>query len=43
MPEQINWYNVWLSITDTWLPLAGIIAALIVLAFIVHVVKKRDH
>ena len=29
------------SIIDTWLPLIGVVAAIIVIAVIVHVIKKK--
>lgn len=36
LPENINWNAVLQSITDTWLPLIGMIAAIILVAIIVH-------
>ena len=41
MPENINWDAVFQSIVDTWFPLIGVIAVIIVAAVIVHIVKKR--
>ena len=35
MPENIKWDAVFQSIVDTWLPLFGVIAAIIVIAVVV--------
>lgn len=40
LPENINWNAVLQSIIDTWLPLIGMIAAIILVAIIVHVAQK---
>ena len=32
LPENVNWNAVLQSITDTWLPLIGIVAAIILVA-----------
>lgn len=36
LPENVNWNAVLQSITDTWLPLIGMVAAIILVAIIVH-------
>lgn len=36
LPENINWNAVLQSITDTWLPLIGMVTAIILVAIIVH-------
>ena len=41
MPENIKWDAVFQSIVDTWLPLFGVIAAIIVIAVVVHIIKKN--
>ncbi|WP_141720194.1 LPXTG cell wall anchor domain-containing protein [Massilioclostridium coli] len=41
MPKNINWDAVFQSIVDTWLPLIGVAAVIIVVAVIVYIVKKR--
>lgn len=50
LPENINWNAVLQSITDTWLPLIGMVAAIILVAIIVHsacffeaAVRKKAH
>lgn len=40
-PEKIKWDAVFQSIIDTWLPLIGIILAAIIIALIVHIIKKK--
>ena len=40
-PENVKWDAVFQSIVDTWLPLIGVVAAFVVIAVIVHVIKKR--
>lgn len=40
-PENVKWDAVFQSIVDTWLPLIGVVAAIVVIAVIVHVIKKR--
>ncbi len=41
MPENIKWDAVFQSITDTWLPLLGVIVAIIVIAVAVHIIEKK--
>ena len=41
LPENVKWEAVFQSIVDTWLPLIGVVAAIVVIAVIVHVIKKR--
>lgn len=41
LPENVKWDAVFQSIVDTWLPLNGVVAAIVVIAVIVHVIKKR--
>ena len=41
MPENVKWDAVFQSITDTWLPLFGVIAAIVVIALVVHFIKKK--
>ena len=41
LPENIKWDAVFQSIVETWLPLIGVVAAIIVIAVIVHVIKKK--
>lgn len=41
MPENIKWDAVFQSIVDTWLPLFGVIIAVIVIAVVVHIIKKN--
>ena len=41
LPENVNWNAVLQSITDTWLPLIGMVAAIILVAIIVHVIQKN--
>lgn len=41
MPENIKWDAVIQSIVDTWLPLFGVIAAVIIIAVVIHFVKKK--
>ena len=35
-PENVKWDAVFQSIVDTWLPLIGVVAAIVVIAVIVH-------
>lgn len=37
LPENVKWEAVFQSIVDTWLPLIGMVAAIVVIAIIVHV------
>ena len=41
MPENIKWDAIFQSIVDTWLPLLGVIIAVIVIAVVVHIIKKK--
>lgn len=41
LSENVKWDAVFQSIVDTWLPLIGMVAIIIVIAVIVHVVKKK--
>jgi len=41
LPKNVNWNAVLQSITDTWLPLIGVAAAIILVAIIIHVVQKN--
>lgn len=41
LPENIKWDAVFQSIVDTWLPLIGIIIAIIVIAVVIHIIKKK--
>ena len=41
LPENVKWDAVFQSIVDTWLPLIGVVAAIIVIAIIVHVVRQK--
>ena len=41
LPENVKWDAVFQSIVDTWLPLIGMVAAIVVIAIIVHVVRKK--
>ncbi len=41
MPENIKWDAVFQSIVDTWLPLLGVIAAIVVIAVLVHIIRKK--
>lgn len=41
MPENVKWDAVFQSIVDTWLPLVGVVVAVIVIAVVIHIVKKR--
>lgn len=41
LPENVKWEAVFQSIVDTWLPLIGMVAAIVVIVIIVHVVRKK--
>ena len=41
LPENVKWEAVFQSIVDTWLPLIGMVDAIVVIAIIVHVVRKK--
>ena len=40
-PENVKWDAVFQSIIDTWLPLIGIIVAVVIIALIVHIIQKK--
>lgn len=40
LPENVKWEAVFQSIVDIWLPLIGMVAAIVVIAIIVQVVRK---
>ena len=42
LPENVKWEAVFQSIVDTWLPLIGMVAAIVVIAIIVLVVRKNS-
>ena len=37
LPENVNWNAVLQSITDTWLPLIGMVAAIILVLSLIHI------
>lgn len=41
LPENVKWDAVFQSIVDTWLPLIGVVAAIVVIAVVVRVIKKK--
>ena len=41
MPENVNWSAVWQSATDTWLPLFGGIAVIVVAIIVIHFIRRR--
>ena len=41
LPENVNRNAVLQSITDTWLPLIGVAAAVILVSIIAHVIQKN--
>lgn len=41
LPENVNWNAVLQSITDTWFPLIGMVAGIILVVVIVHVAQKN--
>ncbi len=41
MPENVKWDFVFRSIVDTWLPLLSVIAAVIIIAVVIHFIKKK--
>ena len=41
MPENLKWDAVFQSIVDTWLPLFGVIIAVIVIVVAVCIIKKK--
>ena len=43
MPENVNWSAVWQSVTDTWLPLFGGIALIVVAVIVIHIIRKRKN
>lgn len=40
-PENVKWDVAFQSIVDTWLPLICVVAAIVVIAVAVHVIKKK--
>ncbi len=42
MPENVKWDVVFQSIVDTWLPLLGVIVAVIIIAVVIHFIKKKQ-
>ncbi len=43
MFKIINWYGVWQSITDTWLPLIIAGAAFILIVIIVLIIRHKSN
>ena len=43
MTENVNWSGVWQSVTDTWLPLFGGIALIVVAVIVIHIIRKRKN
>lgn len=41
LPENVKWEAMFQSIVDIWLPLIGMVAAIVVIAIIVHVFRKK--
>lgn len=41
MPENVKWDAVLQSITNTWLPLFGLVATIVVIALVVRIIKKK--
>lgn len=41
MPENVKWDAVFQSIVDTWLPLFGVVVAIIIIAIFAHFIKKK--
>ena len=41
LPENVKWDAVFQSIVDTWLPLIGVVVAVIIIAIVVHIIKKK--
>lgn len=41
MSKNVNWNAVLQSVTDTWLPLLGVIVVVIVAAIVIHVIRKQ--
>lgn len=41
LPENIKWDAVFQSIVDTWLPMIGAMVGIIVIAVVVHIIKKK--
>ena len=40
MPENVNWSAVWQSVTDTWIPLFGGIAVIVIAIIVIHIIRK---
>ena len=41
LPENVKWEAVFQSIVDTWLPLIGMVAAIVVIAIICQCISIR--
>lgn len=41
MPENVNWSAIWQSVADTWLPIFGWIAIVIIAIIVIHIIKKH--
>ncbi len=41
MPENVNWDAVWQSVTDTWLPMFGWIAVIVIAIIVISIIRKR--
>mgnify|MGYP000755520454 CR=1 FL=1 len=37
LPENVKWEAVFQSIVDTWLPLIGMVAAIVVILSLIHI------
>ena len=42
LPENVEWNAVLQSIVDTWLPMIGVVIAIVAIAVVIHVIKKRN-
>jgi|GEM_PF-4504003 len=36
-----NWINVWKSVEDTWLPLFGWIAVVVIVIIVIQLIRKK--
>ncbi len=43
MPENVNWDAVWQSVTDTWLPMFGWIAVIVIAIIVISIIRKRNN
>lgn len=41
MPENVNWDAVWQSVTNTWLPMFGWIAVIVIVIIAISIIRKR--